>query len=155
MHLTPLQYAISVCYLSPVNVLFKSMRVLNLNSTLVHPVVHTRVSLFSGSRFLQLGPISSPYHIQKITFLILDTAAIHKWWYFLHPYVSDIVVKLCCSSYKCAVDVLDGLNQGALILANLEPKQHTPQSKFYTQKLHWFHSWLKPKQIEIEFIEIA
>ena len=44
-------------------------------------------------------------------------------------------------------------NRGALILSNLEPGQHTPRSKFYAQKLHWFRSWLIPKQIEINFIE--
>ena len=27
-------------------------------------------------------------------------------------------------------------NQGALILAQLEPRQHTPKSKFHAQKLH-------------------
>ena len=29
-------------------------------------------------------------------------------------------------------------NQGALILANLETRRCTPQSKFYALKLHWF-----------------
>jgi hypothetical protein len=40
-------------------------------------------------------------------------------------------------------------NMGALRLAQLEPGQHTPRSKFYALKLHWFRSWLKPKEIEI------
>jgi len=40
-------------------------------------------------------------------------------------------------------------NMGALKLAHLEPGQNTPRSKFYALKLHWFRSWLKPKQIEI------
>ena len=43
-------------------------------------------------------------------------------------------------------------NQGALILANLEDGRHTPRSKFYAIKLHWFRSWLKPKAIEVIFI---
>jgi hypothetical protein len=40
-------------------------------------------------------------------------------------------------------------NMGALRLAHLEPGQNTPRSKFYALKLHWFRSWLKPRQIEI------
>ena len=43
-------------------------------------------------------------------------------------------------------------NQGALILANLEDGRFTPRSKFYAIKLHWFRSWLKPKEIEVIFI---
>jgi hypothetical protein len=43
-------------------------------------------------------------------------------------------------------------NQGALILANLEPGRHTPRSKHYALRLHWFRSWLIPKSIEIQFI---
>jgi hypothetical protein len=40
-------------------------------------------------------------------------------------------------------------NMGALRLAQLEPGQHTPRSKFYALKLHWFRSWLKPRDIEV------
>ena len=40
-------------------------------------------------------------------------------------------------------------NQGALILANPENGCHTPRSKLYAIKLHWFQSWLKPKAIEV------
>jgi hypothetical protein len=40
-------------------------------------------------------------------------------------------------------------NMGALKLAKLEPGRNTPRSKFYAIKLHWFRSWLKPRQIEI------
>ena len=40
-------------------------------------------------------------------------------------------------------------NLGALTLANLEPGRHTPRSKFYALRLHWFRSWLKPQQIEL------
>ena len=45
-------------------------------------------------------------------------------------------------------------NQGALILANLENICHTPKSKFYATKLHWFRSWFEPKAIEVTFIPI-
>ena len=44
---------------------------------------------------------------------------------------------------------LDEDNMGALRLAQLEPGRITPCSKFYALKLHWFRSWLKPKNIEI------
>jgi hypothetical protein len=40
-------------------------------------------------------------------------------------------------------------NVGALTLAQLEPGCHTPRSKFYALRLHWFRSWLKPREIEI------
>ena len=43
-------------------------------------------------------------------------------------------------------------NMGALILAKLEPGRHTPRSKFYALKLHWFRSWLIPKAIELVFV---
>ena len=43
-------------------------------------------------------------------------------------------------------------NQGALILANLETGRCTPRSKFYALRLHWFRSWLQPKQIEVKFV---
>jgi hypothetical protein len=46
-------------------------------------------------------------------------------------------------------------NQGALKLANLEPGRTTPRSKFYAIKFHWFRSWLKPKEIEIQYIETS
>ena len=44
-------------------------------------------------------------------------------------------------------------NIGALTLANLEPGQHTPRSKFYDVKVHWFRSHLKPDYIEDKKIE--
>jgi hypothetical protein len=44
---------------------------------------------------------------------------------------------------------IDEENNGALTLAKLEPGRHTPRSKFYALRLHWFHSWLKPRDIEI------
>jgi hypothetical protein len=40
-------------------------------------------------------------------------------------------------------------NMGALKLAKLEPGRNTPRSKFYALKLHWFRSWLVPREIEI------
>ena len=44
-------------------------------------------------------------------------------------------------------------NQGALALSKLEPGRQTPRSKFYAIKFHWFRSWLKPKEIEVEYID--
>ena len=44
-------------------------------------------------------------------------------------------------------------NMGALTLGNLEPGQHTPRSKFYDVKVHWFRSHLKPNEIEIKKID--
>ena len=40
-------------------------------------------------------------------------------------------------------------NLGALTLATLELGRHTPRSKFYTLRMHWFQSWMEPKEIEI------
>ena len=34
-------------------------------------------------------------------------------------------------------------NMGCLTLANLDPGQNTPRSKFYDSKVHWFRSHLK------------
>ena len=44
-------------------------------------------------------------------------------------------------------------NQGALILANLEPGRHTVRSKFYALKLHWFRSWVGRNNIKIVFVD--
>ena len=44
-------------------------------------------------------------------------------------------------------------NMGALTLAKLEPGRSTPRSKFYAIKMHWFRSYLKPKEIELEYIK--
>ena len=44
-------------------------------------------------------------------------------------------------------------NVGALTLANLEPGQNTPRSKFYDSKVHWFRSYLKPNHIEVKKID--
>ena len=46
-------------------------------------------------------------------------------------------------------------NSGALALANLEPGQHTPRSKFYDVKVHWFRSHLKPNDIVVRKIDTA
>ena len=43
-------------------------------------------------------------------------------------------------------------NQGALVLANLEPGRHTVRSKFYALRLHWFRAWTETYQIAIKFI---
>ena len=45
-------------------------------------------------------------------------------------------------------------NNGALILAQLEPGHHTPASRFYAIRLHhWFRSLLKPKKISVKRID--
>ena len=44
-------------------------------------------------------------------------------------------------------------NQGALILANLEPGRHTPRSKFYSIRLHWFRYWTQSNHITIQFVD--
>ena len=44
-------------------------------------------------------------------------------------------------------------NNGALTLANLDPGQQTPRSKFYDVKVHWFRSHLKPNNIEVKKID--
>ena len=40
-------------------------------------------------------------------------------------------------------------NAGTLTLANLDPGQNTPRSKFYDSKVHWFRSHLT-KEITVE-----
>ena len=44
---------------------------------------------------------------------------------------------------------------GALTLANLDPGQHTPRSKFYDVKVHCFWSMLEPGVIEVKKIDTA
>ena len=46
-------------------------------------------------------------------------------------------------------------NVGALTLANLEPGQSTPRSKFYDVKVHWFRSHLEPGKLEVVKIDTA
>ena len=52
-----------------------------------------------------------------------------------------------CLTAFCATAWED--NMGALTLANLDPGQNTPRSRFYDSKVHWFRSHLKPNQIEV------
>ena len=56
------------------------------------------------------------------------------------------ISKDCLTSFKTTVweD-----NIGALTLANLEPGQSTPRSKFYDVKVHWFRSHLEPGVLEV------
>ena len=58
----------------------------------------------------------------------------------------------CLSTFKTTVweD-----NIGALTLANLEPGQTTPRSKFYNVKVHWFCSHLQPNQIKVKKINTS
>jgi hypothetical protein len=71
------------------------------------------------------------------------------------------VIRYVISSFKVTTDSLLTFkstvhedNQGALKLANLEPGRQTPRSKFYNAiKYYWFRSWLKPNEIEIQYIE--
>jgi hypothetical protein len=46
-------------------------------------------------------------------------------------------------------------NNGALALANLDPGQHTPRSKHYDIKVHWFRSHLKPNEVVVEKIDTS
>jgi hypothetical protein len=46
-------------------------------------------------------------------------------------------------------------NNGALSLAILDPGQHTPRSKHYDIKVHWFRSHLKPNKIVVEKIDTS
>ena len=45
-------------------------------------------------------------------------------------------------------------NAGALTLAGLEPGQHTPRSKFYDAKVHWFRSHLSG-DIQVKKVDTA
>jgi hypothetical protein len=44
-------------------------------------------------------------------------------------------------------------NQAAFRLAQMEKGHTNTPLKFYAIKLHWFRSWLKPKEIELKYIE--
>jgi hypothetical protein len=46
-------------------------------------------------------------------------------------------------------------NLGTLRLANMEPGRNTPRSKFYAIKMRWLRSWLKPRSVELCYIESA
>ena len=45
-------------------------------------------------------------------------------------------------------------NAGALILANSDPGQHTPRSKFYDNKVHWFRSFIKDGTDRIQVVKV-
>ena len=45
-------------------------------------------------------------------------------------------------------------NAGALILANSDPGQHTPRSKFYDNKVHWFRSIIKDGTDRIQVVKV-
>ena len=56
-----------------------------------------------------------------------------------------VVAKECGLSSKCMATFKTTVwedNMGAHSLANLDPGQHTPRSKFYDVKVHWFRSHL-------------
>ena len=80
----------------------------------------------------------------------------------------SVALPAAISLMDISIDITDGLHlntknlvsfratvhkdiQGALALAKLEPGHHTPRSKFYAIKLHWFRFWLNPKHIQIIF----
>ena len=46
-------------------------------------------------------------------------------------------------------------NMGALTLANKDPGQHTPRSKWYDVRVHWFRSQLKPNRVTVLKIDTA
>jgi hypothetical protein len=45
-------------------------------------------------------------------------------------------------------------NNGCLTLANLDPGQSTPRSKFYDSKVHWFRSHLHDGESGIKVIKV-
>jgi hypothetical protein len=45
-------------------------------------------------------------------------------------------------------------NNGCLTLANLDPGQSTPRSKFYDSKVHWFRSHLHDRESGIKVIKV-
>ena len=61
------------------------------------------------------------------------------------------LTKQCVTDFKTTVweD-----NNGALTLANMDPGQHTPRSKFYDCKVHWFRSFLKNKDNQAQVLKI-
>ena len=44
-------------------------------------------------------------------------------------------------------------NQGCLKLAQMEPGRSTPRSKFYAIKMHWFRSWIKARNLVLQYID--
>jgi hypothetical protein len=45
-------------------------------------------------------------------------------------------------------------NNGCLTLANLDPGQSTPRSKFYDSKVHWFRSHLHDGESGIKVVKV-
>jgi hypothetical protein len=45
-------------------------------------------------------------------------------------------------------------NNGCLTLANLDPGQSTPRSKFYNSKVHWFRSHLHDEESGIKVMKV-
>jgi hypothetical protein len=45
-------------------------------------------------------------------------------------------------------------NNGCLTLANLDPRQSTPRSKFYDSKVHWFQSHQHDGESGIKVIKV-
>ena len=62
--------------------------------------------------------------------------------------------KTCATTFKTTIweD-----NNGALSLAKMQPGQHTPRSKFYDCKVHWFRSFIRDEsyRMSVEKIDTA
>ena len=56
------------------------------------------------------------------------------------------------TNFSCFDATVHEDNQGALLLANLEPGHQMPRPNHYALCLHWFYFWSKLKKIEIDFI---
>ena len=68
------------------------------------------------------------------------------------------VAEGCGLSQQCATTFRTTIwedNNGALALAKMQPGQHTPRSKFYDCKVHWFRSHLRDptKRMAVEKID--
>jgi hypothetical protein len=68
----------------------------------------------------------------------------------VHSVAKDVGLGKCLTTFHTTVHED---NSGALALANLDPGQHTPRSKFYDVKVHWFRSHLKPMKIVVQKID--
>ena len=68
-----------------------------------------------------------------------------------------VVARATGLNEDCATDFKTTVwedNSGALILANSDPGQHTPRSKFYDCKVHWFRSYIKDGSDRIQVVKI-
>jgi len=54
---------------------------------------------------------------------------------------------------ESSISSVYGDNQACIILATMDPPQHTPQSQTIAVKYHWFHSQLGKDTIQIEKID--